>query len=101
MQTLFLRASASLSIFRPVSARPERNGTATFQQERPWTGPQRAPYPKVQKEGIRYFIIKSVSHRNIATSIEKGVWATQAINEAKLNQAFEVRDRQAAALLNK
>lgn len=38
----------------------------------------------------RYFIIKSLNHHNIAKSIEKGIWATQAMNEPVLNEAFEV-----------
>lgn len=38
----------------------------------------------------RYFIIKSLNHHNIEKSIEKGIWATQAMNETVLNEAFEV-----------
>lgn len=38
----------------------------------------------------RYFIIKSLNHHNIAKSIEKGIWATQAMNEPVLNEAYEV-----------
>ena len=41
---------------------------------------------------VRYFIIKSFNHQNIATSIENGVWATQAHNELKLNAAYISRD---------
>eukprot|EP00241_Pyramimonas_parkeae_P015659 CAMPEP_0114307910 /NCGR_PEP_ID=MMETSP0059-20121206/17747_1 /TAXON_ID=36894 /ORGANISM="Pyramimonas parkeae, Strain CCMP726" /LENGTH=471 /DNA_ID=CAMNT_0001431457 /DNA_START=79 /DNA_END=1490 /DNA_ORIENTATION=+ len=36
----------------------------------------------------RYFILKSLNHHNIASAIEHGVWATQRVNEAKLNDAF-------------
>uniref|UniRef100_A0A0D6R6M0 YTH domain-containing protein n=1 Tax=Araucaria cunninghamii TaxID=56994 RepID=A0A0D6R6M0_ARACU len=36
----------------------------------------------------RYFIIKSLSHRNIEMSIEKGIWATQVMNEPILEEAF-------------
>ena len=40
--------------------------------------------------GTRYFIIKSLSHENIQLSIEKGIWATQAMNEPILEEAFHV-----------
>ncbi|KAK3224741.1 hypothetical protein Dsin_004603 [Dipteronia sinensis] len=36
----------------------------------------------------RYFIIKSLNHGNIQRSIEKGVWATQVMNEPILEEAF-------------
>eukprot|EP00252_Welwitschia_mirabilis_P024592 TRINITY_DN7347_c0_g1_i1.p1 TRINITY_DN7347_c0_g1~~TRINITY_DN7347_c0_g1_i1.p1 ORF type:complete len:516 (-),score=106.53 TRINITY_DN7347_c0_g1_i1:249-1796(-) len=39
--------------------------------------------------GIRYFIIKSLSHHNIQMSIEKGIWATQVMNEPILEEAFK------------
>ncbi|PRQ17897.1 putative YTH domain-containing protein [Rosa chinensis] len=38
--------------------------------------------------GTRYFIIKSLSHENIQLSIEKGIWATQVMNEPILEDAF-------------
>ncbi|GFZ01238.1 YTH family protein [Actinidia rufa] len=38
--------------------------------------------------GTRYFIIKSLSHENIQLSIEKGIWATQVMNEPILEEAF-------------
>mmetsp|Transcript_27789 Transcript_27789/g.45169 ORF Transcript_27789/g.45169 Transcript_27789/m.45169 type:complete len:349 (+) Transcript_27789:128-1174(+) len=38
----------------------------------------------------RYFIIKSFNHDDVAISIERGIWATQARNESKLNEAFSV-----------
>lgn len=41
--------------------------------------------------GTRYFIIKSLSHENIQLSIEKGIWATQVMNEPILEEAFHVR----------
>ncbi len=41
----------------------------------------------------KYFIIKSLNHHNLAKSIEKGIWATQAMNEPVLNEAFEVSTR--------
>eukprot|EP00245_Coleochaete_scutata_P014618 TRINITY_DN629_c0_g1_i8.p1 TRINITY_DN629_c0_g1~~TRINITY_DN629_c0_g1_i8.p1 ORF type:complete len:917 (-),score=153.42 TRINITY_DN629_c0_g1_i8:1669-4419(-) len=40
----------------------------------------------------RYFIIKSLNHQNIASSIEKGCWATQAMNEPKLNEAYDTAE---------
>ncbi|XP_030947346.1 YTH domain-containing protein 1 isoform X1 [Quercus lobata] len=36
----------------------------------------------------RYFIIKSLNHDNIQRSIEKGIWATQVMNEPILEEAF-------------
>ena len=38
--------------------------------------------------GTRYFIMKSLNHENITQSIERGIWATQPHNEAKLNEAY-------------
>ncbi|MCL7031245.1 hypothetical protein MKW94_006503 [Papaver nudicaule] len=37
----------------------------------------------------RYFIIKSLNHQNIQLSIEKGIWATQVMNEPILEEAFD------------
>lgn len=39
----------------------------------------------------RYFIIKSLNHQNLQLSIEKGIWATQVMNEPILDEAFHVR----------
>lgn len=39
----------------------------------------------------RYFIIKSLNHHNLQLSIEKGIWATQVMNEPILEEAFHVR----------
>ncbi|XP_021299097.1 uncharacterized protein LOC110427802 isoform X2 [Herrania umbratica] len=36
----------------------------------------------------RYFIIKSLNHQNIQLSIDKGIWATQLMNEPILEEAF-------------
>uniref|UniRef100_A0A7C8YL69 YTH domain-containing family protein n=1 Tax=Opuntia streptacantha TaxID=393608 RepID=A0A7C8YL69_OPUST len=36
----------------------------------------------------RYFIIKSLNHQNIQLSVEKGIWATQVMNEPILEEAF-------------
>lgn len=36
----------------------------------------------------RYFIIKSLNYDNIQLSIEKGIWATQVMNEPILEEAF-------------
>ncbi|XP_059641081.1 zinc finger CCCH domain-containing protein 45 isoform X2 [Cornus florida] len=38
--------------------------------------------------GTRYFIIKSLNHENIQLSIERGIWATQDMNEPILEEAF-------------
>ncbi|XP_027193116.1 uncharacterized protein [Cicer arietinum] len=37
---------------------------------------------------VKYFIIKSLNHQNIRLSIEKGIWATQTMNEPILEEAF-------------
>ncbi|XP_049369813.1 uncharacterized protein LOC125834717 isoform X1 [Solanum verrucosum] len=37
---------------------------------------------------IRYFVIKSLNHENIQLSVNRGIWATQAMNEAILDEAF-------------
>lgn len=39
----------------------------------------------------RYFIIKSLNYENIQLSVEKGIWATQVMNEPILEGAFHVR----------
>ncbi|OMO89693.1 hypothetical protein CCACVL1_07697 [Corchorus capsularis] len=36
----------------------------------------------------RYFIIKSLNHQNIQLSIDRGIWATQVMNEPILEEAF-------------
>ncbi|XXG43523.1 hypothetical protein AAC387_Pa01g3536 [Persea americana] len=41
----------------------------------------------------RYFIIKSLNHHNIQLSVEKGIWATQVMNEPILEEAFHNSDR--------
>ena len=43
---------------------------------------------RVRPGSSRYFIMKSISHENIAKSVAEGIWATQQHNEAKLNEAF-------------
>ncbi|KAJ4956389.1 hypothetical protein NE237_013172 [Protea cynaroides] len=54
------------------------NSTA-MKNERPYT--------------TRYFIIKSLNHHNIELSIEKGIWATQVMNEPILEEAYHSSDR--------
>ena len=41
-------------------------------------------------QNTRFFIMKSFCARDLKISMQKGIWATQQRNEAKLNQAFEV-----------
>ncbi|OWM71948.1 YTH domain-containing protein 1 isoform X2 [Punica granatum] len=36
----------------------------------------------------RYFVIKSLNYQNIQLSIERGIWATQVMNEPILEEAF-------------
>ncbi|KAL1521217.1 hypothetical protein AB1Y20_022766 [Prymnesium parvum] len=40
----------------------------------------------------RFFIMKSFSERDVKLSMQKGIWATQQRNEAKLNAAYEEAD---------
>jgi len=40
----------------------------------------------------RYFVIKSFTQKHLEISIQQSVWATQAHNEVKLNEAFENSD---------
>lgn len=50
--------------------------------------------PGSRKHNVtRYFIIKSLSHKNIQLSVEKGIWATQVMNEPILDEAFHVRSK--------
>ncbi|KAH7428832.1 hypothetical protein KP509_09G019800 [Ceratopteris richardii] len=41
----------------------------------------------------RFFIIKSLNYHNLEKSVEKGIWATQAMNEQILNEAFETAEK--------
>jgi hypothetical protein len=43
-----------------------------------------------EKLSDRYFVVKSLTVEDLELSIRNGIWATQAHNEAALNQAFEV-----------
>ncbi|KAL5164929.1 Zinc finger CCCH domain-containing protein 45 [Glycine soja] len=40
----------------------------------------------------KYFVIKSLNHQNIHLSIEKGIWATQIMNEPILQEAYHNSD---------
>ncbi|XP_024531733.1 zinc finger CCCH domain-containing protein 45 [Selaginella moellendorffii] len=46
-----------------------------------------------KSHGTRYFIIKSLNHQNLSKSVERGVWATPAVNEDILNEAFQTSER--------
>ncbi|KAL5541006.1 hypothetical protein UlMin_042579 [Ulmus minor] len=46
------------------------------------------PNKKGKLHNTRYFIIKSLNHQNIQLSIERGIWATQVMNEPILEEAF-------------
>ncbi|XP_065858115.1 uncharacterized protein [Euphorbia lathyris] len=37
----------------------------------------------------RYFIIKSLNHDNLQLSVQRGIWATQVMNEPILEEAFQ------------
>jgi len=40
---------------------------------------------------MRYFVMKCVSYNNLEIALQNHIWATQAHNEVKLNQAYRVR----------
>ncbi len=40
----------------------------------------------------RYFVMKTYTMEHLKISIDEKIWATQAHNEKKLNEAFEVCD---------
>ncbi|KAL8101209.1 hypothetical protein AgCh_033184 [Apium graveolens] len=48
---------------------------------------------KRRTNSTRYFIIKSLNHENIQLSIEKGIWATQLMNEPILEEAFHSSEK--------
>ncbi|XP_057839017.2 uncharacterized protein LOC131049032 isoform X2 [Cryptomeria japonica] len=48
---------------------------------------------EVKLHSTRFFIIKSLNHRNLEMSIEKGIWATQVMNEPILEEAFHKAER--------
>ena len=49
-------------------------------------GPVRPAGRMHQDDRTRYFIIKCNSHKNLVSSIQFNVWATQKHNEKKLNE---------------
>jgi hypothetical protein len=55
----------------------------------PPTGPASVKTPRTNAKH-RYFILKSLTVKDLEMSVKNGVWATQSHNEAVLNQAFEV-----------
>jgi hypothetical protein len=44
------------------------------------------------RRATRFFVMKSFSENHLKISAEKGIWATQRINEGKLNDAFRKCD---------
>ncbi|XP_058086638.1 uncharacterized protein LOC131233838 isoform X6 [Magnolia sinica] len=59
------------------------------EQDRPFDGIGSLSTSRNEKpDTTRYFVIKSLSHHNIQLSIEKGIWATQVMNEPILEEAF-------------
>jgi len=59
----------------------------------PVSGSETKGWPsKKLPQNTRFFIMKSFCARDLKISMQKGIWATQQRNEAKLNQAFETAD---------
>jgi hypothetical protein len=56
--------------------------TDASSQVPPQTSPDRVPE--------KYFVVKSLTTEDLERSVQSGVWATQAHNEATLSQAYEV-----------
>jgi RNA recognition motif-containing protein len=48
--------------------------------------------PQISQERVpeKYFVVKSLTTDDLERSVQSGVWATQAHNEAALSQAYEV-----------
>ncbi|XWS38449.1 hypothetical protein CRYUN_Cryun19dG0132500 [Craigia yunnanensis] len=64
---------------------PENEDGYPFRAQEPW----RFHFAdKSELYNTRYFIIKSLNHQNIQLSIDKGIWATQVMNEPILEEAF-------------
>ncbi|XP_058086633.1 uncharacterized protein LOC131233838 isoform X2 [Magnolia sinica] len=64
------------------------------EQDRPFDGIGSLSTSRNEKpDTTRYFVIKSLSHHNIQLSIEKGIWATQVMNEPILEEAFHNSSR--------
>lgn len=50
------------------------------------------PEPKaVEKVKEKFFVVKSLTAEDLERSVQSGIWATQAHNEAALNAAFQVK----------
>lgn len=62
----------------------------TEEQMNPSCGAVDSGHMTKDKLYTRYFVIKSLSHDNIQLSVEKGIWATQVMNEPILEEAFHV-----------
>jgi hypothetical protein len=50
------------------------------------------PNPVAAKAPKLFFVLKSLTLQDLVASVRDGVWATQAHNESKLNQAFNAAD---------
>lgn len=46
--------------------------------------------PQVTKVKERFFVVKSLTVEDLDLSVRNGIWATQAHNEAALNEAYGV-----------
>ena len=46
--------------------------------------------PQEEKVKEKYFVVKSLTIEDLERSVQTGVWATQAHNEAALNKAYQV-----------
>ncbi|XP_020240937.1 uncharacterized protein LOC109819583 isoform X2 [Asparagus officinalis] len=80
----------------PESSINKNNGDCNCDKEEqvyPSCDVVRSSHMTNNKLYTRYFVIKSLSHQNIQLSVEKGIWATQIMNEPILEEAFHNSDR--------
>ncbi|CAD7944194.1 unnamed protein product [Amoebophrya sp. A25] len=71
-----------------VPAEPLKSTDAVAAAPAPATGPP--PGKMHNDKRTRYFIIKCNNNKNLVSSIQNNVWATQRHNEKKLNEALRV-----------
>jgi cleavage and polyadenylation specificity factor subunit 4 len=67
---------------QPAEARGDAASAEAAESQKGWPS-RRLP------AGTRYFVIKAHSPRDVKLSMQKNIWATQRMNEAKLNEAYE------------
>lgn len=72
---------------RGSSASPDPQEQDSQYNTRPEPPPQSPSQEKVKE---KFFVVKSLTIEDLERSVQSGVWATQAHNEAALTEAYEV-----------